>query len=146
VSAEDENRRRMIRWRLVLGEGTEDTLGGLSDKEGQCDRALGFLYGREYGPRRNVRGGRGGGRKGNKGGAGDYGSLGESDLSVPEWINLVHQLFPKTGQLLRSTSETDSALPFSVSQEVPQTTLAITLFLSNTQCYSLNSISFFQYM
>ena len=29
MSAEDENRRRMIRWRLVLGEGTEDTLGGL---------------------------------------------------------------------------------------------------------------------
>src|SRR6185503_13512761 len=63
VSAADETRRRMSRWRLVLGEGTEDTLGGLSDKEGQCDRALGFLYGREYGPRRNVRGGRGGGRK-----------------------------------------------------------------------------------
>jgi hypothetical protein len=33
----------MIRWRLVLGEGTEDTLGGLSEKWGQCERALGFM-------------------------------------------------------------------------------------------------------
>ena len=101
MSAEDENRRRMIRWRLVLGEGTEDTLGGLSEKWGQCERALGFLYGREYGPRRNVRGGRGGpGRKKQGGGsgssgAGDAGSLGESDLTVPDWINMVHELFPK---------------------------------------------------
>jgi Mg-chelatase subunit ChlD len=91
MSADDETRRRMLRWRLVLGEGTEETLGGLSREWEQCNRALGFLYEREYGPRRNVRRGRGG----RTGARSDQGGLGDSELNVPEWINLVHQLFPK---------------------------------------------------
>jgi Mg-chelatase subunit ChlD len=49
------------------------------------DACLGFLYDREYQAGRNVRGS-------DKNAAG---SLGASILSVPEWINAVHQLFPK---------------------------------------------------
>lgn len=77
-------RARLVRWRLVLGEGAEQALGcELSGVEGERDRTLGYLYDREYGPGRNVR--RSGERKG---------GLGESVLSVPDWINLVHSLFP----------------------------------------------------
>jgi Mg-chelatase subunit ChlD len=78
-----EERRRQLRWRLVLGEGTEQTLGGLEGEWKRREEALGFLYRREYGPSRNVRAG------------GDKGSLDPSRLTVPEWINLVHELFPK---------------------------------------------------
>jgi Mg-chelatase subunit ChlD len=78
-------RGRLVRWRLVLGESAEESLGcGLEGQEKECDRALGFLYDREYGPGRNVR--RGGDRTG---------SLDPSALTVPEWINQVHELFPK---------------------------------------------------
>jgi hypothetical protein len=78
----------LVRWRLVLGQDAEQGLGcGLEGQEAQRDRALGYLYNREYGPGRNVRGAdRGGGRQG---------SLGPSQLTVPEWINAVHTLFPK---------------------------------------------------
>ncbi|EMJ92657.1 uncharacterized protein YehP [Leptospira alstonii serovar Pingchang str. 80-412] len=43
------------------------------------DRAIEYLYGREYGEDRNVR----------------NANLGESNLTVPLWINEVHELFPK---------------------------------------------------
>ena len=78
------DRTRLVRWRLVLGAGAESALGcGLSGSAAEQDRALGYLYDREYGAGRNVRqGGRSGG-------------LGESALTVPEWINKVHELFPK---------------------------------------------------
>ena len=78
-------RQRQLRWRLVLGEGTEDVLG--CTVEGQWarrDRALGFLYDREYDPRRNVRGSQQ-----------RQAGLGGSQLTVPEWINQVHELFPR---------------------------------------------------
>jgi len=78
-------RGRLVRWRLVLGESAEESLGcGLEGPDAECDRALGFLYDREYTPGRNVR--RGSDRTG---------SLDPSALSVPEWINQVHALFPK---------------------------------------------------
>jgi Mg-chelatase subunit ChlD len=77
-------RSRLVRWRLVLGESAEQSLGcPLSGKDQECDRALGFLYDREYGPGRNV-------RKTSR-----QGGLGDSALSVPDWINQVHALFPK---------------------------------------------------
>jgi Mg-chelatase subunit ChlD len=79
----DEARRRQLRWRLVLGEGTEETLGGLEGDWKRREQALGFLYEREYGAGRNVRS------------PGDKGSLGASNLTVPDWINLVHELFPR---------------------------------------------------
>lgn len=85
---------RKARWRLVMGAGSEQTCGDcLGGTDAQRDGCLGFLYDREYGGRRNVRGG--GGAK-----AGDRiddrtGGLGASALTVPDWINQVHELFPK---------------------------------------------------
>ena len=75
-------RTRRLRWRLVLGSGSEDVLGGLPDEHStRQDEALEYLYGREN-KGRNVR---------DRGGPG---SLDPSQLSVPDWINQVHELFP----------------------------------------------------
>lgn len=72
---------RRARWRLVMGPGAEQACGGLAGEDAQRDACLNYLYNREYGEDRNVRGNRGG--------------LGESQLTTPEWINQVHELFPK---------------------------------------------------
>jgi Mg-chelatase subunit ChlD len=73
------------RWRLILGPGAEGVFGALPDGEwGEQDAALGFLYDREYATGRNVR--PGGARSG---------GLGPSQMTVPEWINKVHVLFPR---------------------------------------------------
>jgi hypothetical protein len=83
MSEPDDN--RLVRWRLVLGHGAEEALGcQLDGSAADQDQALDYLYGREYGPGRNVRAR-----------AGQQGGLGESQLTVPEWINAVHTLFPK---------------------------------------------------
>lgn len=74
---------RMARWRLVMGEGSEQLCGGLSAEDAAREECLEFLYSREYGGKRNVRGGTG------------KGSLDASALSVPDWINQIHELFPK---------------------------------------------------
>lgn len=80
-----DERTRKVRWRLVLGPGSEQCLGGLPEGEWQeREEALGYLYDREYGSGRNVRGGKKG-----------PGSLDASQLSVPDWINRVHELFPQ---------------------------------------------------
>jgi uncharacterized protein with von Willebrand factor type A (vWA) domain len=82
-----------MRWRLVLGSDAEQGLGcGLDGVEAQRDRALGYLYNREYGPGRNVRAGQPGQSDGKDK---RTGGLEESVLTVPEWINQVHELFPK---------------------------------------------------
>jgi Mg-chelatase subunit ChlD len=79
------DRTRLTRWRLVLGDSAEQALGcELSARDGQRDCTLGFLYDREYGAGRNVR---------NRGPR--TGSLDASQLTVPDWINQVHSLFPK---------------------------------------------------
>lgn len=86
--------QRMARWRLVMGSGSEQMCGGLSAEEQAQDCALGFLYDREYGKGRNVRGR--GGREGDGAAGGDRSAgLGESQLTVPDWINQIHTLFPK---------------------------------------------------
>lgn len=77
---------RQARWRLVMGAGSEQLCGGLGAEDQARDECLGYLYDREYGAGRNVRGGDQGGQSG---------GLGESMLTVPEWINRVHELFPK---------------------------------------------------
>jgi Mg-chelatase subunit ChlD len=80
-------RESLVRWRLVLGGDAEQGLGcGLEGADAQRDGALGYLYNREYKPGRNVRQGRS---------AGGRGSLDPSQLTVPDWINAVHTLFPK---------------------------------------------------
>jgi len=75
---------RALRWRLVLDGSTESELGGLEGEWQARDAALAYLYNREYGPGRNVRGQSGRG-----------GSLDPSQLTVPDWINTVHELFPR---------------------------------------------------
>lgn len=77
---------RQARWRLVMGPGSEQLCGGLSGEDQAREDCLSFLYDREYESGRNVRGGD---RDGQSGG------LGESELTVPDWINQIHELFPK---------------------------------------------------
>ncbi len=82
---------RMKRWRLILGVGSEGLLPDLDEQWAQREQAIGFLYDREYGGRRNIRRGGGGSKRGGPRGAGNEGS----QMTVPDWINEVHQLFPK---------------------------------------------------
>lgn len=74
------------RWRLLLGEAAQPSLQGcLGDAAGPgmaMDRALAWLYGRD------------------DGGLGAdtldrHGGSEASQLTVPEWINQIHELFPK---------------------------------------------------
>ncbi len=86
-------RARVLRWRLVLGEGAEAALGCKPQGEAAAqDEALAFLYDREYGAGRNVRQA-GGSRSGDASERGA--SLDPSQLAVPDWINQVHELFPQ---------------------------------------------------
>lgn len=80
----DEHRK--ARWRLVMGPGSEQLCGGLSGEDQARDACLSYLYNREYGAGRNVRSADGQGS----------GGLEDSSLTVPDWINQVHELFPKT--------------------------------------------------
>lgn len=81
-----EPTQRQARWRLVMGRGSEDLCGGLSREDEAREACLDYLYDREYGPGRNVRGDEGRGKEG---------GLEDSQLTVPDWINKIHQLFPK---------------------------------------------------
>ena len=81
---------RRVRWRLLLGETSNESLGGLTGMAGRQDQHLDFLYGREVMPGQNIR------RAKEKGDGERTGNLGTSaGLTVPEWINGVHELFPK---------------------------------------------------
>ncbi|HKP57952.1 MAG TPA: VWA domain-containing protein [Polyangiales bacterium] len=74
------------RWRLALGKYAQDSLGVTLDRTGQrVDRALDYLYGREYAgrgvrPEPPERG---------------PGSLDASQLTLPEWLGEVRELFPR---------------------------------------------------
>jgi Mg-chelatase subunit ChlD len=72
------------RWRLVLGRYAEESLPGaaLSGDQQRQERALDFLYSREYRGR--------GLREPGKGG-----TLDPSQITIPEWISEVRQLFPR---------------------------------------------------
>lgn len=74
------------RWRLLLGEAGQQGLGlgagGLSGEAQGMDRALEWLYGREGEARDLLQRER-------------SADLGASALSVPDWINQVHRLFPR---------------------------------------------------
>lgn len=70
----------LTRWRLLLGEAGQPALGGLSGEALAADTALNWLYGRDADA--IARGERGAG-------------LEPSQLSTPDWINTIHQLFPK---------------------------------------------------
>ncbi|MCA9069395.1 MAG: hypothetical protein KDA84_10750, partial [Planctomycetaceae bacterium] len=87
------DQERMARWRLVMGAGSEDACGAcLNGDNVQREECVGFLYDREYGGRRNVRSGKKQGKGESK--KDRTGGLGESALTVPDWINQVHELFP----------------------------------------------------
>jgi hypothetical protein len=76
----DAERVRRMRWRLVLGAESDAACGSVLDATASArDRALGFLYDREVGDDRNVR----------------RGSLEDSHLTVPDWVNQVQELFPR---------------------------------------------------
>ncbi|HEY1957717.1 MAG TPA: VWA domain-containing protein [Polyangiaceae bacterium] len=75
---------RLVRWRLVLGKAAEELDGraGMSAEDLAADASLGWLYDRDPSlGERDVRDRTGG--------------LDGSQLSVPDWLNQVHKLFPK---------------------------------------------------
>ncbi len=73
------------RWRLLLGEASQQPLGDCGAAGSTVftlDRSLAWLYGRKDAAQ--------------EGGALDrHGGDSASQLSVPEWINQIHELFPK---------------------------------------------------
>jgi len=73
------------RWRLLLGEASAPSLGAGGEVALGMDQALAWLYGRD-GPD-----GRGDAGDGLERHAGDQ----ASSLTVPDWINAIHTLFPK---------------------------------------------------
>jgi Mg-chelatase subunit ChlD len=85
-----DSQKRRVRWRLVLGETTENTLGSLPDEWQDRETAIGFLYDREL-QGQNIR------SRGNSGGHNRDrpGTLDPSNLTVPDWINAIHELFPQ---------------------------------------------------
>ena len=108
--ADDLDRQALLRWRMVLGKFSERSLGapggqdapmpgqgpggsGAPDRGGQSgsarygrmDRALDYLYGREYG-KRGVRD-----RQSND----RTGTPGASVLAIPDWLKEVRELFPR---------------------------------------------------
>ncbi len=76
---------RKNRWRLVLGRDGEEQLAECTGMAAAQDQALDFLYRRETEGDRNVR------HKNNSRGAGQEASR----MTVPEWINEIHRLFPR---------------------------------------------------
>ena len=73
------------RWRLLLGEagqpGLQGALGDAPSAGAAMDRALAWLYGRDDGQGADTLDRQGGTEA--------------SQLSVPDWINQIHELFPK---------------------------------------------------
>lgn len=93
--------QRLQRWRLVLGEGSEK-LGELDEQAGQQAEALAYLYDREA--------------TGSSGGVpGGPGGSGASKLTVPDWINRVHTLFP---QRTREVLENDALERYGITEMV----------------------------
>ncbi len=75
---------KSLRWRMILGD--DSGLGEPEQQEWQeMDDVLDFLYSQEYDENRNVR----------KETEGRQGGSEESELTVPKWINKVHELFPQ---------------------------------------------------
>lgn len=79
-------RDALRRWRLVLGKYSNNALNHSLDGASQrADRALDYLYSREYSGR-GLR---------PEGGPRGPGSLDASQLTVPHWLNEVRELFPR---------------------------------------------------
>ncbi len=77
------------RWRLILGNPAESRIGALSGDAAARDAALDWLYGRDDDlAARGVR--RGGARSDDR-----RGGTEDSVLTVVDWLDEVHRLFPK---------------------------------------------------
>ncbi len=97
------------RWRLLLGDAAQDACGGLGDEAGAADAALDWLYGRDSDL--GARGERStGSRDGNR-----FGVRTDDAVSVPEWINAVHRLFP---QEVIERLETDAVERYGIDEIV----------------------------
>ena len=85
------------RWRLILGAAAENSLTlGSSGKGSRQDAALDWLYGRDEDLRgRGIRKGPGLGRPGDRSADRDGGD-GPSALTAVDWLDEIHQLFPRT--------------------------------------------------
>ncbi len=79
------------RWRLLLGEASEPALGSLGASGQRIDAALDWLYGRATPDDTDASGGPADRMRDRSG------TLDASVLSVPDWINEVHELFPVEG-------------------------------------------------
>lgn len=91
----DVDRHTLSRWRLVLGKEAEKE--GISCAgDGGCERAeelLGFLFE----PGEGGTGGRGSGGGRNRS-TGRQGGRGSSQFTVPQWVDLVSELFPNSAK------------------------------------------------
>lgn len=78
-----EKEANLLRWRFVLGRFAEKNLasGQMNARAQRIEKALDFLYGREY---------HGRGLRGEGGG-----SLDPSQLTVPHWLSELRELFPQ---------------------------------------------------
>ncbi|HEX5687451.1 MAG TPA: VWA domain-containing protein [Ideonella sp.] len=74
------------RWRLLLGEAGSASLGACGGTAGGMDRALAWLYGRDDSSQ---------GNRSPDDVLDRHGGIGPSPITVPEWINQIHELFPK---------------------------------------------------
>ncbi|MBC8072849.1 MAG: VWA domain-containing protein [Deltaproteobacteria bacterium] len=100
------DRARLVRWRLVLGEASDaatDPRAALTADELAADAALSWLYDRTPagGEDREVRD--------------RAGDLSPSALTVPQWINEVHRLFPKS---TIEQLERDAVLTYEIHEVV----------------------------
>ena len=69
------------RWRLALGRYAQNSLGGLSGRDGDADRVLDYLYSREHAKR---------GQSWGKG----PGSLDPTQMSAINWLGKARSIFP----------------------------------------------------
>ncbi|MEM7590661.1 MAG: VWA domain-containing protein [Cyanobacteria bacterium P01_A01_bin.83] len=98
-----DNETQKTRWRLILEAGTGATFGNSLDATGEArSQAITYLYDREYGQGRNVRpqnqsgeSKNRDGKEGNNPPQNRKGGLEASQLTIPDWINAIHELFPQ---------------------------------------------------
>lgn len=84
-----QEQEALARWRLILGRyASKQVNPTFGSQELRMERALDFLYGREY-RNRGIRG------RDESPGEKPGGSLDASQLSVPHWLSEVRELFPK---------------------------------------------------
>jgi Mg-chelatase subunit ChlD len=85
----------LARWRLVLGKTAEQhgiSCAGDGDAE-RVEKLVGFLF--ESGSGKGGKGGTGGNRSGGKSSSDRQGGKGGPQLTVPDWVDAVNELFPQ---------------------------------------------------